>query len=806
MSQFVTDIRYGLRMLLKTPNASAMVLIALSLGIGLSALMFSLINGGILPTLPVEGGDRVMMVRRAEPMARTADDFVTWSARQRSFEQLGAVSTKTVTLGVEGASTSPVHSAAITPSMLAVLATAPEMGRPFTERDVLPGAAAVVLVSHKLWREQLSGAPDAIGLVVRVNGRPAEVIGVMPEGFAFPWYHDVWTPLDMDPLRGGAALARPAEGNWVVGRLREGVRPPNAAIELTNLTRDLDKQMRGLAGPSSIVNVFRFTDLFGGGSRAVVLAVVLLGIALMVLLVACSNVANVLLARTVARRREIATRLALGASRARITTQLLAEMAVLAIGGAVGGTVIALIGTRLITAIAPNDLPYWIAFRVDWPVLGFIALASMLATVMAGLMPAIQASRANTHELLKSDARGSSSFHLGRVMRRLVGVEIALSFMLLVLAGLFIRSGAKVARVDFAFDPKEVYHAYVALPETGHENAAAKTRFADQLQEALGSLPLVAGVALSTGIPGIGSADVVRFRAEGTADVPPNAAPLSSTRSIIVTPSYFQVFRARMLAGRNFDSRDRDGAPAVAVVNDAFAKRYFPSGAIDRRIQTVGMNGDSLWLTIVGVTSGLMEGGLEGETPEAVYMPLAQHPQSMITMFVRPRAAFSTLPTPIRETITALDRDVALYAVEPLADVVASANSQQTWLSILFAVSGGIALLLAAIGLYGVMAFWVIQRTREIGVRMAVGGQRRDIVRLVLTQGMTQTSLGLGAGVLLALPAALALRSVLFGVAPYDPIVFGSVFVVLLTAAWLGCWLPARRATRIAPLEALVAD
>jgi predicted permease len=806
MNQFVTDVRYGLRMLLKTPNASAMVLIALSLGIGLSALMFSIINGGVLPTLPVKGGERVMMVRRAEPMARTTDDFMTWSTRQRSFEQLGAVSTKTVTLAVEGASTSPVHSAAITPSMLTVLATAPEMGRPFTERDVLPGAPAVVLVSHKLWRDQLSGAPDAIGRVVRVNGRPAEVIGVMPEGFAFPWYHDVWTPLDMDPLRGGAALVRPAEGRWVVGRLREGVRASTAATELTSLTRDLDTQKRGIAGPASIVNVYRFTDLFGGGSRAAVLAGVLLGIAFLVLLVACSNVANVLLARAVARRREIVIRLAVGASRTRITTQLLAEMAVLAIGGALGGTAIALIGTQQITAITPPGMPYWIAFRVDWPVLGFTALVSMLATVMAGLMPAIQASRASTHELLKSDARGSSSFHLGRVMRRLVGVEIAFSFMLLVLAGLFIRSGAKVARVDFAFDPEEVYHAYVGLPETGYEDPKVKTRLADQLQEALGSLPPVAGVALSTGIPGIGSSDVVRFRAEGAAELPPNAAGLPMTRSIVVTPSYFRLFHARILAGRNFDSRDRGGAPAVAVVNDAFAKRYFPSGVLDRRIRTVGATGDSLWLTIVGVTAALMEGGLEGETPEAVYMPLAQHPQSMVTLFVRPRAGFATLPTPIREAIAALDRDVALYAVEPLAEVIASANSQHTWLSILFAVSGGIALFLAALGLYGVMAFWVIQRTREIGVRMAVGGQRRDIVRLVLTQGMTQTSLGLGAGVLLALPAALALRSALFGVAPYDPIVFGSVLVVLLTAAWLGCWLPARRATRIAPLVALVAD
>jgi putative ABC transport system permease protein len=298
----------------------------------------------------------------------------------------------------------------------------------------------------------------------------------------------------------------------------------------------------------------------------------------------------------------------------------------------------------------------------------------------------------------------------------------------------------------------------------------------------------------------------VRIASEGTAGVGADGKGDLEARSIVVTPGYFELFRSSVLAGRNFDSRDRGGAVPVAIVNEAFAKRHFPQGALDRRVRTVGARGDSVWLTIVGVTAGLMEGGLEADTPEAIYLPLAQHPQSRLTILARPRGEFASLPTPVREAVAGLDRDVALSNVQPLDQVIASANSQYTWLSILFVVSGAIALFLAALGLYGVMAFWVIQRTREIGVRMAVGGQRRDIVRLVLRQGMTQTSVGLGVGVLLALSAAGLLNSVLYGVAPYDPVVFGSVLAVLIVAAWLGCWLPARRATRIDPLEALTAE
>jgi putative ABC transport system permease protein len=798
MPAIVSDVRFGLRMLLKARSATALVLVALSLGIGLSAVMFSLIDGAVLTALPVDGGDRIVRVGRADRMAQTPEDYATWAARQRSFEKLGAVAMNMVTLVIDGSGTEPVRGAAITPSVLPLLAVQPAIGRSFTDEDAGPGAPAVILVSHDLWRDRLGSDPAIVGRIVRVDGRPAEIVGVMPPGFGFPWAQKVWSPLGIDPLRAGAS-----EGSGAVGRLRDGVSREAAASELTAITRDLDKEKGRADGVTSTVRVTAYTDLLSAPGGSAALATLMLGIAFLVLLVACSNVASVLLARAVARRRELAVRLAMGATRRRITAQLLAETSLLAAAGAAGGVVVALIGTRNITTAMPSDMPYWIVLRVDWSLLGFVAITAILVTLMAGLMPALRASRASTHEVLKEDARGSSSFRLGRVMRRLVGIEIALSFVLLVMAGLFIRSAAKYNATNFAFAPEEVYTAQIRLPEAKYPDPAARARFFDELRATLGALPAVADVALGTDVPGIGSSTSVSVELDGSE---PRAAEPSSARSIVATPGYFALFRSRFIAGRDFDVRDREGATPVAIVNESFATRFFPGGAIDRRIRQASPQGKGEWLTIVGVTADLMEGGLDRETPEAVYLPLAQHSQNALTLVARPRGTFVTLPTPIREATAALDPDVPPFRVLRLETDIDDANSQYKWFSILFFVSGGIALFLAALGLYGVMAFWVSQRTREIGIRMAIGGQRGDIVRLVLRQAMAQTSIGLAAGALLAGLVAKLLSFAFYDVAPYDPIVFGSVLAVLIAGAWLGCWLPARRATRIDPLEALAAE
>jgi hypothetical protein len=330
----------------------------------------------------------------------------------------------------------------------------------------------------------------------------------------------------------------------------------------------------------------------------------------------------------------------------------------------------------------------------------------------------------------------------------------------------------------------------------------AQARRSEQIREALTALPQVAGAALTTAVPGVGSSRVGPVEIEAARD----AAAASRARSIIVSPGFFELFRARLVAGRDFDARDHPEAVPVAIVNESFARKYMPNGAVDHRVRMSGPDGIDEWLTIVGVTQDLMEGGVDGRNPETVYLPVTQHLQTAFTIVARPRSSFASLPVPIRESLLALEPDMALFDVQRLEAVIYDANSGYTWFSILFLVSGAVALFLAALGLYGVMAFWVIQRSREIGVRMAIGGQRRDIVRLVLRQGLAQTSVGLIAGLLLAVAAAALLRSAMFGVAPYDPIVFASVLGVMIGAAWLGCWMPARRATRVDPLDALAAE
>jgi putative ABC transport system permease protein len=802
MQRILNDARFGARMLVKARSSALLVLVALSLGIGLSAVMFSMIDGAVLTKLPVAGGDRIVRIGREDRAAQTPDDYTTWSTRQRSFDALGAVAMNTVTLAIDSAGAEPVLGAAITPSILTLLSTQPAIGRPFTDADAALGAPAVVLVSDDVWRTRLGKEPNVVGRIIRVDGRPAEIVGVMPPGFGFPWDQQVWSPLGVDPLRPGGGFTTTGESRGIVGRLREGVTVKDAARELTEITRQLDREKGRALSLASAVHVSSFTDLLSAPGGSAALAGLMLGIAFLVLLVACSNVASVLLARAEARRQELAVRLALGASRLRITSQLLVETSLLAVAGAAGGLGLTVVGIRYVNAVMPNDMPYWIILRVDWPVLAFVALTAIVTTLMAGLMPALQASRANTHDVLREDARGASSFRLGRVMRRLVGVEIALSFVLLVMAGLFVRSASKYYATSFAFGPEEVYSAQVRLPEVKYADSAARGRFVEHVQEALGAMPQVAGVALGSDVPGIASSSVVPIELNGAE---PGRADGPQARSIVATPGYFELFRSSVLAGRDFDARDRDGATPVAIVNESFAKRFFPKGAIDQRIRQTGTDGKGTWLTIIGVTTDLLEGGLHRDTPEAVYVPVGQHAQIGLTMVVRPRTTFATLPAPLRASMAALDPDVALFRVIRLETDIDDANSQYKWLGILFFVSGAIALFLAALGLYGVMAFWVSQRTREIGIRMAVGGQRSDIVRLVLRQAMTQTSIGLGVGCVLAGVVAKLLSSAFYDVAPYDPIVFGSVLAVLTGAGWLGCWLPARRATRIDPLKALVA-
>jgi putative ABC transport system permease protein len=790
----LTDLRLGLRRLLKTRAASITVVAALSVGSGLCALMFSVIDGAILPSLPFKNGDRIVHVARSNRSPISTDTYLNWGERQRSFEGLGMAARRTMNLDIEGRVTEPVATAAITTSALALLSVRPTLGRSFTAADAAPGAPAVVLVSDELWRTRFEADPAVLGRVVRLSSRPARIIGVMPEGFGFPWNEDVWTPLSTD---GNPAAV------GIFGMIREGVSREAAAAELNRLE---EQRPRSATEPAPApIHVTVFTDVFQPAGLAQTIAGVMLTVALLVLLVACANVTNVLLAQAAVRLREVAVRTALGASRAQIALQFWSEVSVLALGGAVGGVFLALLGVRLIrNAVgAAQGLPFWWDLRVDLPVLAFISIAAMVATIVAGVAPAMFASRSNSHAFLKDDPRTSSSQRLGTIMRRLVGAEMAVSLVLLVAAGLFIRSAVNLQTYEFSFAPDTVYTSGVSVPEGPYESAAARAVFAERLEEALAAMPQFSSAALATALPGIGGAQRA-VAIEGTHLASESRLP--ATRYIAATPGFFPTFQAPVRAGRLFDSRDRNGGLPVAIVSASFERLYLPQGAVGRRVALPEKDGAPVWLTIVGVVPDLLAGGLQSDSQDAVYVPLAQAAPNGFQIAVRSRTSAGDLAAPLREAVASVDRDATLSFMRPLDDAIAAANAASGWFSALFLVAGGLALALAAIGLYGIMAFWVTQRTREIGLRMAIGGGRGTIVGLVLRRGMTPVVLGLACGMLVALPVAWSLRGVLLEVAPFDPLVLGTVLGVLLCAGCLGCLAPALRATRIDPQTALAAE
>jgi len=797
----VSDLRFGMRRLLRTPGATSAAFVALSLGIGLSALMFSLIDGALLPVLPFPAGERIVKVQHVDLEPVSVATYEQWRERQSSFEGLGASVERSVNLTIEGRGSELAIGAAMGTDVLALLAVQPLLGRPLTEADAAPGAPAVVLVGHETWQRRFDADPGVLGQTVRVNGEPAEIIGVMPEGFGFPRHQELWMPLHLDALR---PERNPEAGLWVFGVLREGVPPDVAAAELSAIELQLPRATP--AAEPTPIQVTAYTDIINPRGRSQQLALTMLGVALLVLLVACANATNVLLARAAVRGREVAVRAALGASRVRIATQFWAEVSILALAGALGGVVLAGIGLRLVrNAVPENDvMPFWFDFRIDLPVLVFVAAAAVLAAMLAGVAPALHATRGNRPDLLNDASRGTSSGRLGKVMGRLIGTEMAVSFVLLVAAGLLVRSAVNLREYDFPFEPGGVYTSMIRLPDGRYDDAAARVALVERLEQELAAMPDATSFTLATALPGTASAERGSFALEGVDD--PAGMDLPETRHIAATPGYFETFRAAPLSGRVFDGRDGAGSPPVAIVNRTFERTWLPAGAVGRRIALPAGDGDPVWLTIVGVVPDLLTGGLEHELETAVYRPLAQDPPARLVLAARSRTAAAALAEPVREVVVTADPDLVLFQWRTMDESLASAYAGWAWLSALFLIAGGLALFLSAIGLYGVMAFQVAQRTREIGVRMALGGGRANVLAVVLRQGMSRIVAGLVGGALFAVPLAWLMRVLLLDVQPLDPFVFTAVPAVLLAAGWLGCLVPALRATRVDPQAALGAD
>ena len=808
MISLVQDLRFGLRMLRKNPGHSLAAVAALGLGIGLVTAMFSIVYGAMLRGLPFEESERLMHLEnnnpsRDEPSLEVfLHDFLDWRERQSSFEGLAAYEDGTVNLSGDG-DPERFEGAFISANTFDLLRVQPLLGRGFLPEDDAPQAPPVVVLGYGVWRTRYSGDPKVLGKAVRINGEPGTIVGVMPQGFEFPESQEVWVPLRPDPLRVQRGQGDTLE---VLGRLRDGVTLEAARTEMERIAQALAAEHpKTNEGRGAVVKPWIEEEM---GPEIAGLLWTMLGACLAVLLIACANVASLMTAKASRRTREIAIRSALGASRSRVVVQLLVESLVVAGLGAVSGVLLARWAIQIFNSvIAETDPPFWIRIAVDLPALLFAFGTTLVAAVVSGLMPALQASRTDLNEVLKDEGRGSSSFRLGWMSRVVVVGEVAFSCILLVSAGLMIKSVVNIQKLDLGFDPGGLFTARVALFESSYPEEARRVRFVEELRERLAAQPGVASVAAMTSFPGLGSW-IETYEVEGRTYPDERDLPRANTSRI--TPESFATFGVRLLAGRNFGRLDTLESLPVVIVNKSFAERVWPGeDPLGKRIRLrTGEDAPEPWRTVVGVAPDLQMQGLNNEgRPEGFYLPLSQACPGFFNLVIKTRNGDPlALTAMVRDQVKAMDEDLPIYFVRSMEESLARASFFPNLFGSLFAIFGLAALLLASVGIYGVIAFSILQRTQEIGIRMALGAQRESVFRMILRQGMLQLLVGLSVGLAVAVPAANLLAGFLFQVEPRDPATFAIVSGLLAAVALLACWIPAQRAMQTDPLVAIRYD
>jgi predicted permease len=798
MSELLQDLRYGARMVVKRPGTSAIAIIALALGIGLTTVMFSIVQGVILRGLPFEDSDRIALVARGrvqEPERREpvpAHDFLDWRARQASLESLAGYYRAPAVIASDDALPERLRGLRITPNLMQVLRVAPVLGRDLSEADAAPGAPAVALISYRQWQSRFGGSRDAVGTVVRLNGAPATIVGVMPEKFGFPEAEEIWMPhaIELPSKRGDGTRMN------VIGRLRDGLTIERAATEFAAIARQLAE-----AYPENKDVTARPTPFIAQAipARIATTFYTMLAAVLGVMLIACVNVTNLQLARAAERAKEYAIRAALGSGRWRIVRQSLAEGLVLSVAGAAIGIGIAQFGTTyFMRAIADTQPPFWIDVRLDTTVLLFVTAITVAATLVSSTAPGLRVARLDSNAVLKDDTRGATSVRLGRFGRWLVVVEVTVSCVLLVVSGLMIRSILTTSRMDYPFATTDVFFAQAQLDERRYADLPAVRRAAEEMETQLSGVPGVRRVALATGVPGSGGAQA--FSVEGATYARPEERPRAVQAT--ATPGYFDVLGVEAREGRLFTPADTDGAPRVVVVDEGFAARHFgPGSALGRRIRF----GDEKqpWLTVVGVVPALAERQSADQVVESAYLPFAQAPSRGFVILARTAGDPLAVGSTLRAAIARGFHDMPLASVNSLAGELWRRGWAFRLFGGLFLTFGAAALVLAAAGLYGVMAFTVRRRTQEIGVRMALGASQRSVLRMVLWQGLWRVAVGVVLGLVPGWYVGTFMQALLANVTPSDPTVHATTAATLLVTGTIATLVPALRASSVDPLTAL---
>ncbi|HEU0178331.1 MAG TPA: ABC transporter permease [Blastocatellia bacterium] len=807
------DLRYGARMLLKKPGFTSIAVITLALGIGANTAIFSVVNAVLLRPLPYAEPSRLVALWESDtkrPESRNSiayPNFNDWRAQSKSFERMASYYTNDMAL--TGVAT-PVNlrSAVVSPDLFATLGVKPQLGRWFVAEEEKPGIRAAI-INNGLWRRQFGGDPNIVGRALTLNGKQFNVVGVMPAGFQFPIEAEpveVWVTSSIDgektdPKEPAQNEQRGAHFLQAVGRLNAGVTLEKAQAEMNVIGANLEKQYPDSNTRHGVKLIPYHNDLVHDYSEALWL---ILGAVGCVLLIACANVANLLLARATARYKEIAVRAALGANRWRVIRQLLTESLLLSLGGGVLGLLLAWWGTEALMRLIPEDVPRLAEINIDRWVFGFTMLVSVVTGVVFGLAPALQASKIELTEAMKEGSRGASAGGVrGRLRGALVVAEIAIALVVLIGAGLLLQTFRRLQQVDLGFDTHNILTASVELPDARYPKPEQAMTFYQTLLDHVKALPGVEAASAIVPQPLSGDTMIIGFDIEGR-NFPKGERPVSHFRSISL--GYFSVMKTPLLAGRAFTERDDAHSAGVVIVNETFAKRYFPNeSSIGKHVKPgIALEGEPVWREIVGVVKDVKHRQSLGRDYEPeYYLPHAQMPINSMNLIVRTTNDPRSLARSLQREVQSLDRDIPVYRIKTLEQYLGVAVAQPKFNALLLSLFAGLALLLTAIGLYGVMAYSVIQRAQEIGIRVALGAQTGDVLRMVLRHGLKLTALGLSIGLAAAYALTRYMRSQLFGVKAADPLTFAGVALLLVAVALMACWIPARRATKVDPLVAL---
>jgi putative ABC transport system permease protein len=803
MATLSQDVRYAIRLLLKRPGFTAIAILALALGIGANTAIFSVVNAILLRPLPFKEPDRLVWFWEVQPRLDRAPfspaDFLDYQAQNQTFDEVTAFRRLSFNL-TGGDQPERITGAVVSANFFSVLRAAPAQGRAFLSEEGTAGAARVVVVSHGFWQNRTGGDPDLIGKALTLSGESATIIGIMPPDFKYPERAELWinprqvVPEPFSTFTDNVLTMRGTHYLSVIGRLKPGVTLPQAQADIDTVVNGLQQQHNS----NHSVHLVAMHEYVIGDTRPVLVA--LLGAVGFVLLIACANVANLMLARATARSKEIAIRTALGASRGRLIRQLLTESLLLAMMGCAVGLLLGSWGVDLIVAVSPPDTPRLAEIGMDRQVFVFTLAISLLTGLLFGLAPALQASKPDLNEALKEGGRsGSDGSRLSRVRGMLVVAEVALSLVVLIGAGLLVKSFMRLQDVKPGFEPQNLLIFSISLPGKKYGEPSERTQFWEQLIHRLEALPGVEGVGLANDLP-IQGDDTTSYPTIDGRDTGKADDRFLMGRHVI-NAGYFKALGIALLKGREFAASDREGAPAVTIINETAAHRIWPDeDALGKRLKFGDQ--DDPWLKVVGVVADVKHNGLDAEPSLETYSPYQQDSYPYMSVAVRAADPMS-LVAAVRGEVQALNKDQPIHGVTTMDKMLSESVAPRRFSMVLFSLFAAVAMMLASVGIYGVMSYSVTQRTREIGIRMALGASHRDVAGMVVAQGMKLVVIGIAVGFGAAFLLTRLMASLLYGVSATDPLTFAAISILLAGVALLANYVPARRATRVDPMIAL---